>query len=547
MVIALICHIIMGVSRRDADFILGALTLCLNLFRNSLEPSQSSAPQIPTTLDTLLSKFRVQGRFTEYAVCQICDKTHPPSASGAYPRRCDHKPSPEKECNALLVDEEGRPLKTFLYHAFPDYLARLLSDPLLEKAMDNALTSETNSDGRPETVKGPFQASYLREFRGGDGDVFCAGGPEGRYVFQLCVDFFNVEGMNVRGASTSCGIIALACLNLPIDIRYKLENMFLAGIIPGPKEPTRVALNHFLRPLIDDMCRAWHDGIFITQTALHRTGRSTKSIIANVICDLPAARKTSSLAPSISKIFCSVCNCWHELDDKGSIVKHWRRLLCRTDYEKWTKRDVAEMRQAAEQWRDASTTKEQEEIFERFGVRWSELWRLPYWDPTTQLVVDSMHCLFEGLAKFHFITILGLATPDDRKARMAFVWSFGVPEAVDEESDDDDMSDVVGQVDYVADVPRTTVVKWSRKQVKDVQKVHNTLRHPLRDVDHSEGLTEEELRRRLMQRLVQSLRFVANDLGCEVTPSGSRGVVGKADYVAALIGWVSYSLIFTSI
>ncbi|EIN14144.1 hypothetical protein PUNSTDRAFT_58107, partial [Punctularia strigosozonata HHB-11173 SS5] len=200
--------------------------------------------------------------------------------------------------------------------------------------------------------------------------------------------------MNIRGARTSCGIIALACLNLPVDIRYKPQNMYLAGIIPGPKEPPLTATNHYLCPLIDDMVKAWHPGIYVSRTALRPHGRLTHSVIANGVCDLPAARKTSSLAPSISKIFCSLCD-------------YWRRLLNRTDYEAWNMRDGSEMRSFAERWRDASSTREQDDIFKRHGVRWSELWRLPYWDPTIQLVVDPMHCLYEGLAKFHFTTVLG--------------------------------------------------------------------------------------------------------------------------------------------
>ena len=56
--------------------------------------------------------------------------------------------------------------------------------------------------------------------------------------------------MTVRGASTSSGIISMACLNLPLDVRYKPENMYLAGIIPGPKQPSLENLNHYIRPLI---------------------------------------------------------------------------------------------------------------------------------------------------------------------------------------------------------------------------------------------------------------------------------------------------------
>ena len=34
------------------------------------------------------------------------------------------------------------------------------------------------------------------------------------------------------------------------------------------------------------------------------------------------------------------------------------------------------------------------------GVRWSELLRLPYFDPIQFLTVDPMHCLFLGIAKW---------------------------------------------------------------------------------------------------------------------------------------------------
>ena len=33
-------------------------------------------------------------------------------------------------------------------------------------------------------------------------------------------------------------------------------------------------------------------------------------------------------------------------------------------------------------------------------VRWSEIYRLPYFDPTKFLIVDPMHCLFLGIAKW---------------------------------------------------------------------------------------------------------------------------------------------------
>lgn len=84
-------------------------------------------------------------------------------------------------------------------------------------------------------MHGPFDAHFLRDFFFDDERrlLFIDRGDEARLVFSLSIDFFNVEGMTVRGATTSCGIISLACLNPPPERRYRPENLYLA-IIPGP-------------------------------------------------------------------------------------------------------------------------------------------------------------------------------------------------------------------------------------------------------------------------------------------------------------------------
>ena len=71
------------------------------------------------------------------------------------------------------------------------------------------------------------------------------------------VDFFNSEGMTIYRATTSSGIIAAACLNLPLEICYKAENMYLVGVIPGPKEPHLMELNHYIRPVVDQLSDSW--------------------------------------------------------------------------------------------------------------------------------------------------------------------------------------------------------------------------------------------------------------------------------------------------
>ena len=62
----------------------------------------------------------------------------------------------------------------------------------------------------------------------------------------------------------------------------------------------------------------------------------------------------------------------------------------------------------AEDWQEAPSKAERDRIFKETGVRWSELLRLPYWDPTRFVIVDAMHNLFLGLVKHHIETVLGV-------------------------------------------------------------------------------------------------------------------------------------------
>ncbi|KIJ09714.1 hypothetical protein PAXINDRAFT_57719, partial [Paxillus involutus ATCC 200175] len=176
----------------------------------------------------------------------------------------------------------------------------------------------------------------------------------------------------------------------------KPENMYPAGIIPGPHEPSGDQLNHFLDPLVSDMVESWDRGVQISHTT-SSVDRVTRSAIACVVCDLPAARKTAQLAAATSHFYCSACHCYHA------------STLGRTDVHSpdWKLRDKDTLRLHAEAYRDATSSAERNHLFVQHGVRWSSLWRLPYWDPARQLVVDSMHCLLEGLAQAQFREYLG--------------------------------------------------------------------------------------------------------------------------------------------
>lgn len=51
----------------------------------------------------------------------------------------------------------------------------------------------------------------------------------------------------------SCGAIVLYCLNLPIEVRLLLENIFIVGIIPGPNSPDVWTISHILISFVESI------------------------------------------------------------------------------------------------------------------------------------------------------------------------------------------------------------------------------------------------------------------------------------------------------
>jgi hypothetical protein len=294
--------------------------------------------------------------------------------------------------------------------------------------------------------------------------------------------------------------------------------MYLAGIIPGPKEPNTTQLNYYLRPLIDDLEQSWVRGVRYSRTALHPSGKLTRSALACVVCDLPAARKSAGFADHGSHHLCTVCDSYHMTNAHN------------VDYEKWKRRDKDEMRLLAEQWRLASSQHERELLFQKNGVRWSEFWRLPYWDPARQVVVDSMHCILEGLTQHFFRNDLGL------KERKNSPKGKGKGK---EKANPPPKLSFVPAYEYKFTQPEPEIEclghKLSQKEVNHVFLIHETLLTPI-------GMNEKEPYKKFIKdvekRNMNAIRFVCKDLGLDERSRKKTGRVCKIDLADLLQEWV---------
>lgn len=512
-------HIVLGISRRGCHFLLEAVQYIVQLvlMRSSSTLSQRDRKlmsDFPLDPATATAHFGLDGKHEIYAVCPNpqCHKTYKPKYMGnspipIYPSFCTNQGiQADQSCDEQLTRpqvihgvEVHIPIKVFVYHDFKDWVAGLMSRPGFEAKMDSSWNQlERDSEGIPLEMRDIFHGEFLREFKGLDGKHFSAGGDEGRYVFSLCVDFFNPGTNKQAGKKQSIGLISLVCLNLPPSIRYKSQNMFLAGVIPGPHEPPLSSLNHYLTPLVDDLVEFWEGGIHFSRTAGFPAGRLVRCALIAVVCDLPAARKVGAFASSAHEHFCSVCHCTRSKNGYGDC-----------DFSSWRRRTDSECRTAAEQYLNSEDNTTKQRIFDAFGMRWSELLRLSYFDVARCVVIDAMHNLFLGLLKEHFDGILGIRLAKEEKET---VIKLVLPQEWE---------------------------NFGKREQQSIAKIKKMLEAPL-----SKQIQED--RQKVFKQFytchVRALAFFCHELGCPpVDHPHARAMakLTKTEYVNRLLAWVS--------
>ena len=393
------------------------LTL-LRLGPNISQGDEKLLSDIPMDPRTTEKAFNLGSKNTIFAVCPKPDchfnyepTFHEGSPIPHYPATCNHREfRGGPKCDTPLVKPRrinGRtihvPIKPFVAFSLKDWLGGMLARSGFERKMDKAwlLSKERPT---PE-MKDMFDAEVLRNFNGLDGRHFSDGGEEGRYVFSLCIDYFNPLGNKQAGKKKSIGLISMVCLNLPPEMRYKPENMFLFGIIPGPNEPPLACFNHYLHILIEELLEFWYSGVRFSRTDTCYYGRVVRCALICVVSDLLAARKVNGFAAVGHMQMCAICHCMRKQHDdlNDSFASLGKR------------RTGQEIRESAQLYLDAENEKERKETVTATGIRWSELYRLPYFDPSRMVVVDCMHNLFLGLVQEHF-EILGIRM-DNRKGK----------------------------------------------------------------------------------------------------------------------------------
>lgn len=396
--IAAVLHMFCGLSLNHSSMLLDGLRLLVSLLMVPSVQSNATQAAIPHDLRTVLDLMNLEPVYKTFVSCPRCFFSY--DTTRTYPDRCTNRdPKQEGPCGRPLRKIRRRgdveievPVREYLYQDLKQWIAKMYARPGIEEILDRDPSSRDTN-----VMSDICDAPALRGFIGPDGKIFLdKPGTEGRLVFSLNMDGFNPLTNKTAGKKNSTGAIYMVCLNLPPSLRYKVQNMFLVGIIPGPHGPSLHEINHLLKPLVDDLLGLWRRGIYLMQTPLHPLGRRVRCAVVPLVCDLPAARQMSGFGSHGSKYFCAECK---------QILGNIQNL----DYKDWERRNSCDHRLAAQAWKDAQTETERVAQFKATGIRWSELLRLPYWDPTKFVAIDSMHCFYLGLFRRHVRKVWGMS------------------------------------------------------------------------------------------------------------------------------------------
>ena len=211
------------------------------------------------------------------------------------------------------------------------------------------------------------------------------------FAFQLNVDRFRPY----KHTQHSEGAIYITVMNLPRRERFLQENIMLVGVIPGPSEPS-LHINTFLDPLVAELKQLWKGVIM-------RNDMDSPILVRAALlccsCDIPAARKVCGFLSHRAKKGCSKCDLSFPSDSFGDLPDY-----SNFDKAMWTPRTNEQHCATAERLRKCNTQSQVHAIEQEFGVQYSVLLQLPYFNPVRMCVIDPMHNLLLGTAK-HIIDI----------------------------------------------------------------------------------------------------------------------------------------------
>ena len=390
-----------GISASALNHLTQFLHYVLSLLSSSSPTIASLLAVFPTSLYTMKKNLNIsRDEFEKYVICSKCCSLYTykeclqTSVSGQItPKSCNHiafrhhpMPSMRRPCGHNLLkqvitkaDKKYYPYKTYCYYPLSKSISSVLGQQdLLDRCehwRKRVIPDNTQAD--------IYDGRVWKKFMTFEGRPFLSH-PYNLGLMLNC-DWFQPFDLSTY----SIGVLYLVILNLPRSIRFKPENVLIAGILPGPKEPHLSEMNSYLRPLVKELNSLWFDGF----TMQHK-GKSVTihAALLATVCDIPATAKLGGFLGHSSKHACWKCTKLFPYDS----------ALNRIDFsgeDIGTLRTHEQHKKNALRALSAVTSSQRNKIEAETGSRFTELMNLPYYDCTRYAIIDPMHNLLLGTPK----------------------------------------------------------------------------------------------------------------------------------------------------
>ncbi|KAF7370449.1 Peptidase-M24 domain-containing protein [Mycena sanguinolenta] len=210
-------------------------------------------------------------------------------------------------------------------------------------------------------------------------------------VFAFYIDWFNPFTLKIAGQVVSFGAIVLYCLNLPIEARFLLENIFVLSVIPG--DPDYWTIVHILSSFARTINEFAPPGK-VVQTHRNPLGVLTAARILPLIADLQAMRKVAGYMAYNATYFCTWCLLK---------IKDIENL----DSSSWTLRNSATVLAQARAWHDAVSASQKNTLSSVSGVCWTPIHDIFGFDPVNHILLGFLHNWLEGVLAQHLRILWG--------------------------------------------------------------------------------------------------------------------------------------------
>lgn len=384
---------------------LNKLLVFLKAWLNSLPGGDFYITTISSLLPTsLYGCYKYLGisrdAYTKYVVCKKCYKLYrieecfSQVGGNKVPQVCKNQLKVGKKrfqsCGAQLLKKvkcKGKvmyhPIKVYCFKSIIDTLECYLLRPGFQEECERWRDRKSE-----DYLSDIYDGQVWKEFNVINGENFLK--AKNTYAFMINVDWFQPYK---RRPDFSVGAIYMVLLNLPREKRFLQENVFLVGVIPSfGKEPS--CINSFLEPLVEELLILYR-GLRV-KTFQNNFGEKVRAALLAAASDIPAARKLSGFLSHSAHKGCSKCfktfpGSFGEKRNYGGFDRH-----------NWPSRTLTQHKANIEQILAAQTSTKRKKLESEFGIRYSVLLKLPYFNPIRHTVIDPMHNLFLGIAKTCF-------------------------------------------------------------------------------------------------------------------------------------------------